>query len=174
PARHRFDHLTADVDGDPQGPDQRTRCARRRLVGIPARALDGPLSHRQPRLADRAARPDRVHRRLLLHRTALPVQIPGAGLAAGGLDPARRRARGRGAPARVRHDRPDDGPTPRGLRGAAAGRTGRGIGGPLKRVIAGLGLAGVVWTAAFRGPRSRFWARMTVGVGALGAYAMLA
>jgi hypothetical protein len=32
----------------------------------------------------------------------------------------------------------------------------------------------VVWTAAFRGPRSQFWLRMTLGVGALGAYALAA
>jgi len=30
----------------------------------------------------------------------------------------------------------------------------------------------VVWTAAFRGPRSQFWLRMTLGVGGLGAYAL--
>jgi CAAX protease family protein len=41
-------------------------------------------------------------------------------------------------------------------------------------VIAGLGLAAAVWSAAFRGPRSRFWARMTLGVGGLGGYALLA
>jgi len=29
-----------------------------------------------------------------------------------------------------------------------------------------------VWTAAFRGPRSQFWLRMTLGVGGLGAYAL--
>lgn len=28
------------------------------------------------------------------------------------------------------------------------------------------------WTAAFRGPRSQFWLRMTLGVGTLGAYAL--
>jgi membrane protease YdiL (CAAX protease family) len=38
---------------------------------------------------------------------------------------------------------------------------------------AGLGLAGVVWTAAFRG-RSHFWEKMAVGVGALGAFALVA
>ncbi len=39
-------------------------------------------------------------------------------------------------------------------------------------MIAGLGLAAAVWTAAFRGPRSQFWLRMTLGVGALGGYAL--
>ncbi|HXL20747.1 MAG TPA: CPBP family intramembrane glutamic endopeptidase [Streptosporangiaceae bacterium] len=29
-----------------------------------------------------------------------------------------------------------------------------------------------MWTAAFRGPRSQFWLRMTLGVGGLGAYAL--
>ena len=32
----------------------------------------------------------------------------------------------------------------------------------------------MVWTAAFRGPRSQFWLRMTLGVGGLGAYALAA
>jgi len=31
-----------------------------------------------------------------------------------------------------------------------------------------------VWTLAFRGPRSQFWLRMTLGVGGLGAYALAA
>jgi membrane protease YdiL (CAAX protease family) len=31
-----------------------------------------------------------------------------------------------------------------------------------------------VWTLAFRGPRSQFWLRMTLGVGTLGAYALAA
>src|SRR5437899_2269876 len=88
------------------------------------------------------------------------------------LDLARRRARRGGSPARDRDDRPHDGPPARRLRGAAPGGPGRGIGGPLKRVLAGLGLAAVVWTAAFRGPRSQFWLRMTLGVGGLGAYAL--
>ena len=39
--------------------------------------------------------------------------------------------------------------------------------------LAGLGLAGVVWTSAFRG-RSRFWERMAVGVGTLGVFAVVA
>ena len=39
--------------------------------------------------------------------------------------------------------------------------------------LAGLGLAGVVWTVAFRG-RSHFWEKMAVGVGALGAFAVVA
>src|SRR5256714_2770225 len=89
-----------------------------------------------------------------------------------GLDPARRRARGRGPPPRDRDDRPDDRPPAQRLRCAAAGRAGRRIGSPLKRVIAGLGLAAAVWTAAFRGPRSQFWLRMSLGVGGLGAYAL--
>lgn len=38
---------------------------------------------------------------------------------------------------------------------------------------AGLGLATVVWTAAFRG-RRHFWQRMTVGIGGLGALALAA
>ncbi len=38
---------------------------------------------------------------------------------------------------------------------------------------AGLGLAAVVWTAAFRG-RRHFWQKMTIGVGALGALALAA
>ena len=38
---------------------------------------------------------------------------------------------------------------------------------------AGMGLAGVVWTAAFRG-RSHFWQKMAVGVGAMGALAVAA
>src|SRR6202521_4221865 len=91
-----------------------------------------------------------------------------------GLDPACRRARGRGPPPRDRDDRPDDSPPAQRLRGATAGRAGRWIGSPLKRVIAGLGLAAAVWTAAFRGPRSQFWLRMTLGVGGLGAYAIAA
>jgi len=33
-------------------------------------------------------------------------------------------------------------------------------------------MAAAVWTLAFRGPRSRFWLRMTLGVGGLGAYAL--
>jgi len=32
----------------------------------------------------------------------------------------------------------------------------------------------VVWTAAFAGPRHRFWRRMTLGVGSLGIYALVA
>src|ERR1700720_746259 len=88
------------------------------------------------------------------------------------LDLAGRRARRRGSPARDCDDRPHDGPFAWRFRGPAPGRAGRGIGGPLKRVIAGLGLAAVVWTAAFRGPRSQFWLRMTLGVGGLGAYAL--
>src|ERR1700674_703073 len=90
------------------------------------------------------------------------------------LDLARRGARSRGPPARDRHDRPHDGPPARRLRGPAPGRAGRGIGGPLKRVNAGLGLAAAVWTAAFRGPRSQFWLRMTLGVGGPGAHAIAA
>jgi membrane protease YdiL (CAAX protease family) len=43
----------------------------------------------------------------------------------------------------------------------------------MKRLLLGLGLAGVVWTAAFRGPRTQFWPRMTVGVGGLGLFALL-
>lgn len=35
-------------------------------------------------------------------------------------------------------------------------------------------MAVAVWTAAFRGPRSQFWLRMTLGVGGLGAYALAA
>ena len=42
----------------------------------------------------------------------------------------------------------------------------------MKRLLLGLGLAGVVWSRAFRGPRSRFWPRMTVGVGSLGLFAL--
>jgi uncharacterized protein len=42
----------------------------------------------------------------------------------------------------------------------------------MKRLVLGLGLAGVVWARAFRGPRSRFWPRMTVGVGGLGLFAL--
>jgi uncharacterized protein len=42
----------------------------------------------------------------------------------------------------------------------------------MKRLLLGLGLAGLVWTRAFRGPRSRFWPRMTVGVGSLGLFAL--
>jgi uncharacterized protein len=38
---------------------------------------------------------------------------------------------------------------------------------------AGLGLAAVVWTAAFRGRRG-FWPKMAVGVGTLGAFALAA
>jgi membrane protease YdiL (CAAX protease family) len=38
---------------------------------------------------------------------------------------------------------------------------------------AGLGLASVVWTAAFRG-RSHFWQKMAVGVGTMGAFALAA
>ena len=38
---------------------------------------------------------------------------------------------------------------------------------------AGLGLAGVVWTAAFRG-RSHFWQKMALGVGTMGAFALAA
>src|SRR6202043_4158853 len=90
------------------------------------------------------------------------------------LDLAGRRARRRGSPARDCDDRPHDGPLAWRLRGSAPGRAGRGIGGPLKRVIAGLGVAVAVWTAAFRGPRSQFWLRMTLGVGGLGAYALAA
>ena len=44
----------------------------------------------------------------------------------------------------------------------------------MRRVLFGLGLAGVVWTSAFRGPRRRFWPRMTAGVGGLGLYALAA
>src|SRR5207244_2798299 len=47
------------------------------------------------------------------------------------------------------------------------------VGTPLRRVLGGLVLAAGVWTAAFRGPRSQFWLRMTLGVGGLGAYALL-
>ena len=36
----------------------------------------------------------------------------------------------------------------------------------------GMGLAAAVWTVAFRG-RSHFWEKMGVGVGSLGAYALL-
>ena len=36
----------------------------------------------------------------------------------------------------------------------------------------GLGMAGVVWTAAFRG-RSHFWQKMAAGVGTMGAFAVL-
>lgn len=43
----------------------------------------------------------------------------------------------------------------------------------MKRLFLGLGLAGLVWTAAFRGPRKQFWPRMTVGVGSLGLFALL-
>lgn len=42
----------------------------------------------------------------------------------------------------------------------------------MRRLLFGLGLAGIVWTRAFRGPRSRFWPRMTAGVGGLGIYAL--
>ncbi len=42
----------------------------------------------------------------------------------------------------------------------------------MRRLLLGLGLAGVVWTAAFRGPRRQFWPRMTVGVGSLGLFAL--
>jgi len=35
-------------------------------------------------------------------------------------------------------------------------------------------MAAAVWTAAFAGPRDRFWKRMTIGVGLLGLYALLA
>ena len=42
----------------------------------------------------------------------------------------------------------------------------------MKRILFGLGLAGLVWVRAFRGPRSRFWPRMTAGVGGLGLYAL--
>ncbi|HEY8759955.1 MAG TPA: CPBP family intramembrane glutamic endopeptidase [Candidatus Dormibacteraeota bacterium] len=37
----------------------------------------------------------------------------------------------------------------------------------------GMGLAGVVWTAAFRG-KSHFWQKMAIGVGAMGALAVAA
>ena len=39
---------------------------------------------------------------------------------------------------------------------------------------AGLGLAGVVWTAAFRGRPRQFWPTMAVGVGTMGAFALAA
>src|SRR5256714_3048212 len=115
----------------------------------------------------RRGRPGGDGRRAADARAAHAVQP-----AADGLDPARRRARGRGPPPRNRDDRPDDRPPTQRLRCAAAGRARRGIGSPLKRVIAGLGLAAAVWTAAFRGPRSQFWLRMSLGVGGLGAYAL--
>ena len=38
--------------------------------------------------------------------------------------------------------------------------------------LVGMGLATVVWTAAFRG-RSHFWEKMGAGVGSLGVYALL-
>src|SRR5205823_3975984 len=115
----------------------------------------------------RRGRPGGDGRRAADARAAHAVQP-----AAYGLDPARRRARGRGPPPRNRDDRPDDRPPAQRLRCAAAGRARRGIGSPLKRLIAGLGLAAAVWTAAFRGPRSQFWLRMSLGVGSLGAYAL--
>ncbi|HEY8677402.1 MAG TPA: CPBP family intramembrane glutamic endopeptidase [Candidatus Dormibacteraeota bacterium] len=43
----------------------------------------------------------------------------------------------------------------------------------MRRLLVGLGLAGIVWTAAFRGPKTQFWPRMTVGVGSLGLFALL-
>ncbi|MDQ6710583.1 MAG: CPBP family intramembrane metalloprotease [Candidatus Dormibacteraeota bacterium] len=42
----------------------------------------------------------------------------------------------------------------------------------MRRLLTGLGLAGIVWTAAFRGPRAQFWPRMTIGVGSLGLFAL--
>jgi membrane protease YdiL (CAAX protease family) len=42
----------------------------------------------------------------------------------------------------------------------------------VRRLLLGLGLAGLVWTRAFRGPRRSFWPRMTAGVGGLGLYAL--
>src|SRR2546430_1280653 len=112
-------------------------------------------------------RPGGDGRRAAAARAAHAVQP-----AAYGLDPARRRARGRGPPPRDCDDRPDARPPTQRLRCAATGRAGRRIGSPLTRVIAGLGLAAAVWTAAFRGPRSQFWLRMSLGVGGLGAYAL--
>src|SRR5207249_9504166 len=88
-------------------------------------------------------------------------------------DPAGRGARGRGSPAGHRDDRPDDCPLARRLRPLTARRPGGRVGTPLKRVAGGLALAAAAWAAAFRGPRSRFWLRMTLGVGGLGAYALV-
>jgi uncharacterized protein len=42
-----------------------------------------------------------------------------------------------------------------------------------RAVLVGMAGAGALWTAAFRGRRG-FWAKMAVGVGALGAYALYA
>ena len=39
---------------------------------------------------------------------------------------------------------------------------------------AGLGMAGVVWTSAFRGRPRDFWPKMAIGVGTLGAFALAA
>src|SRR6202140_2519569 len=126
------------------------------------------LRHADPRrLRRRGPRGD--GRRAAEARASHPLQP-----AARRLDLAGRRARRRGSPARDCDDRPHDGPLAWRLRRPAPGRAGRRIGGPLKRVMAGLGLAAVVWTAAFRGPRSQFWLRMTLGVGGLGAYALAA
>jgi uncharacterized protein len=40
-------------------------------------------------------------------------------------------------------------------------------------VLVGLGLAGLAWTAIFRGPKEQFWPRMTLGAGGLGLYALV-
>ena len=41
-----------------------------------------------------------------------------------------------------------------------------------RKLIAGLGLALLNWTLIFRGPKSQFWPRMTLGAGILGLYAL--
>src|SRR5438132_649073 len=79
PAWHRLDHVAPNVDGDSQGPDQRARCVRCGLVGIHPCPTDGYLPRASPRLALRAARIDRRHRRAFLFPSTVPVQVPGAG-----------------------------------------------------------------------------------------------
>src|SRR5207244_3233433 len=119
-------------------------------------------------------------RRVLRRDGDIRCQSP-RGLAAcrppGHGDPARQRVAGRrrGYAAWVHHILSPgwQGRRALGLRDAGARRPGGRVGTPLRRVLGGLVLAAGVWTAAFRGPRSQFWLRMTLGVGGLGAYALL-
>src|SRR6266568_4685888 len=56
----------------------RSRCVRGRLVGIHPCPPDGHLPDPASRMADRVARIDRLHRRLFLYRSTVPVQVPSA------------------------------------------------------------------------------------------------
>src|SRR5205823_11603444 len=71
-----------------------------------------------------------------------------------------------------RDDRPRDRPAPRDVRSSARAGTGAGGAHPLKLAKLGLLIAYPAFALTFRGPRARFWDRMTATGAVLGTLAI--